>query len=532
MLLCDRTPGRRAGHPDFDAMGRQVGLEPFGGLAGGVGERDGLEVADAVFFRQVRGALEILRIERVVAGHVAARLRRRLAGPDEAVEIGRRDDVPAHRVEAARAQDPAQRLDEDAEARYHGPGPPEHALDEGDDRLAAIAQLRVADGLTVQIAQPQIRREMAMAQIVPEALRAGERRHHAEIDRHRHERVARDRQDLALHLHRALVAIVEQEAVAQGDALRLGERDVVDDIVLAAEGLLLVVAAQYLVIERLETGEQCYALQFRERPDQLAVVQDVLRDEGAPAADARMPAEQFSNLKHVAAVVREIVVQQRDHRIPAAEAEWRARSDSVVDAGGEDREIVADMAADFGRHDAEVALEAAGTRRLHEMEQRIDAALTEQAVGDRKCGKAVGPRPVDGLEGSLQVVRHDFPDTVDAARADDVEEARGEFGKSGADAAARDHRRAAAAKVKGELSHAVEVGLQPGQEHQVVARAACRIERPVPVLVVQAHVEVPRVDERADMQAVDRLHEVARAPLVTARAKVRTDNQRPPSYTW
>ena len=129
----------------------------------------------------------------------------------------------------------------------------------------------------------------------------------------------------------------------------------------------------------------------------------------------------------------------------------------------------------------------------------------------------VGRRSIDRLERSPQVVGDDVLHAVDAAGADDVEESGGELRERGADASARDDGGAAAAKEIRELAHAVEVRLQAGQEHQVVSRAARRIERPVPVLVVQAHVEVPRVDQGADVQAGDRLHEVARCAACRGR---------------
>src|SRR3979490_2080607 len=104
------------------------------------------------------------------------------------------------------------------------------------------------------------------------------------------------------------------------------------------------------------------------------------------------------------------------------------------------------MARDCGRDDAEPALEAAAAGRLHEVEERIDAVLREQSVVDLVVRDAGGGRSIDRLEGPAEVVRDDFSHGVDATRADDVEEAGGELGERGADAAPRDDGGAPAAE--------------------------------------------------------------------------------------
>jgi hypothetical protein len=239
--------------------------------------------------------------------------------------------------------------------------------------------------------------------------------------------------------------------------------------------------------------------------------------------------EQLGDGQHVRAVVGEIVVEEVDHRVPPPKAQERTGGDRVVDAGREAREVVARMAAHLGRDDAEAALEAAAAGSFHQVEQRIDAAPDKQSVVDRVGRDAVDRRAIDRLERSAQVIRHDVPHAVDAAGADDVEEPGGELGKRRANASASHDGGAAAAKEIRELAHAVEVGLESREEHQVVSRTACGIERSVPVLVVQAHVEVPLVDEGADMEAGNRLHEISRPPLVAAGAQVRADDQCPSS---
>src|SRR5262249_32006715 len=72
--------------------------EPLGRPTARVGQLDRVEIANAIGLQQVRRPLEVLRIERVVTGHVAASLGRGLARPDETMEVCRSDDVPAHRV--------------------------------------------------------------------------------------------------------------------------------------------------------------------------------------------------------------------------------------------------------------------------------------------------------------------------------------------------------------------------------------------------------------------------------------------------
>jgi hypothetical protein len=65
----------------------------------------------------------------------------------------------------------------------------------------------------------------------------------------------------------------------------------------------------------------------------------------------------------------------------------------------------------------------------------------------------------------------------------------------------------------GELSHPIEVRLQPRQKNEVIFFCLKGIEWAVPVLVVEANVESLGVYQRCDMQAANRLHDIARPPF-------------------
>jgi len=65
----------------------------------------------------------------------------------------------------------------------------------------------------------------------------------------------------------------------------------------------------------------------------------------------------------------------------------------------------------------------------------------------------------------------------------------------------------------GELSHPIEVRLQPRQKNKVIFFCLKGIEWAVPVLVVEANVESLGVYQRCDMQAANRLHDIARPPF-------------------
>ncbi len=154
------------------------------------------------------------------------------------------------------------------------------------------------------------------------------------------------------------------------------------------------------------------------------------------------------------------------------------------------------------------------------MHARADPVAGEVPVID-----AVGPnrgdrRAVDRLQAAGEKVGRDLRRALDAACADDVEELGREFRKEGADAAAGDNDRAASAEVKRKLPHPVEVDLQAGEEDQIVATIPGNVERPVPVLVVQADVEPVLADQRGDVQAADRLHDVTRPALVAPRPQM------------
>jgi hypothetical protein len=80
---------------------------------------------------------------------------------------------------------------------------------------------------------------------------------------------------------------------------------------------------------------------------------------------------------------------------------------------------------------------------------------------------------------------------------------------------------------RNELPHAVEIGLQAGQENKIVFFTLKGIERTMPVFMVQTDIETLGVNERSDMKAAYRLHNVAGSPLDMPRSKMRANDKRP-----
>ena len=165
------------------------------------------------------------------------------------MEVGGGDEAPADRVPRPGPEDPPEGLLHDAEPSDDPPRPPAHGFKEVDERRLVIGQSRIGDRLALEVAQPQVRRESARREIVPKRFRSRNRRDHAEISRHRHERMACDGLNLAAHVGGGLMARIEEIAVRDADAERLDEGDVLDDVV-AAEVLRLVLPAQQFAVER------------------------------------------------------------------------------------------------------------------------------------------------------------------------------------------------------------------------------------------------------------------------------------------
>src|SRR6185437_4600887 len=210
-----------------------VGSQPLDRAPRRVGQRNRLEISLSIFLRDVGRVFEILGIKHFVAGAITSLPARRGARPDEAVQIGGGNDVPVEGIKAARVQDPPQRLRQYTQATDDGPGTAEDPLNEANDRLRRVGEVAVTDGFAIEIAQAQIPGEMTGGKIAPETRGAGQRRHNAEIDRHRHRRILGDDAYLFFHRRSGLEPRIEEVTVTYADALGFGEGDVVDDVVPA-----------------------------------------------------------------------------------------------------------------------------------------------------------------------------------------------------------------------------------------------------------------------------------------------------------
>src|SRR5271157_33539 len=114
---------------------------------------------------------------------------------------------------------------------------------------------------------------------------------------------------------------------------------------------------------------------------------------------------------------------------------------------------------------------------------------------------------VDRLHTAGDKVGGDIGRALDAARANDVEELGRELRKQGANASSRDDDGAVAPEMKRQLPHPVEIDLQPGEKDEVVPAALGHIERSVPILMMEADIEIVLIDQRRNVQAADRLHD-------------------------
>lgn len=132
---------------------------------------------------------------------------------------------------------------------------------------------------------------------------------------------------------------------------------------------------------------------------------------------------------------------------------------------------------------------------------------------------------IDALKRIALKVDDDLSHAIYAARAYGIEKLCGELWEHCANAATRyDLCPGAPEKIR-ELSHAVEVRLQPCQENNVVFFGAVRIEGTMPVFMVKAHIETFGIDQGRDMETSYRLHDILGAALYTPRPKVRADDK-------
>ena len=73
----------------------------------------------------------------------------------------------------------------------------------------------------------QVRSQLPRREIVPEPFGASEGRHDTQIDRHRQRGMLANHADLAVHLLNRLQSRIEEIAIADADAVRLGESNIV-----------------------------------------------------------------------------------------------------------------------------------------------------------------------------------------------------------------------------------------------------------------------------------------------------------------
>ena len=69
-----------------------------------------------------------------------------------------------------------------------------------------------------------------------------------------------------------------------------------------------------------------------------------------------------------------------------------------------------------------------------------------------------------------------------------------------------------------------KIRLQPGQEGDRVTASVPRLERTMPILVMQCDVEPFGIDQRGDMQARQRLHKMFGAPFGSTRPQMRANH--------
>jgi len=159
------------------------------------------------------------------------------------------------------------------------------------------------------------------------------------------------------------------------------------------------------------------------------------------------------------------------------------------------------------------------------MRSWADSTFRKQAVVNQIVRNPVGWRAVDLPKRTAHEISNDFGNAIHATGTHSVEELRGKFRKESANTAASDDRCAVAPEIIGELAHTVEVRLQASQEDDVVPCRIVRVERTVPVFVVQLHIETLGVNQRSDVQTCDGLHHVLGPALVAARPQMGADNE-------
>ena len=125
-------------------------------------------------------------------------------------------------------------------------------------------------------------------------------------------------------------ARIEKIAVPDPDALRLSERNLIEDIVTSAQILLFVIPTKHFMIERFQPYKECHAFGLGQLLYQLAIMKGVLRHERSPTADSRMRTQQLCDPQHVNSIIRKVIVEEDDRRIPASKAENRAGGYSAV----------------------------------------------------------------------------------------------------------------------------------------------------------------------------------------------------------
>jgi len=147
------------------------------------------------------------------------------------------------------------------------------------------------------------------------------------------------------------------------------------------------------------------------------------------------------------------------------------------------------------------------------MDAGADSAPGKQAVVDCIERDMHRGRTVNGFKFAPFEIGDDLSHAVHPTGAYGIEKLRRELRKHRANAAAGDDFGPSPPEKIGELSHPIEVWLQPSQENEVILFCLKGIEGAMPVLVVQTDVESLRIDQRCDMQAAYRLHDIARPPF-------------------
>ena len=136
-------------------------------------------------------------------------------------------------------------------------------------------------------------------------------------------------------------------------------------------------------------------------------MQQILRDERAPATHAPMRAKQAGKLQHRLAVIGKIIVEKEYGGAPPSEAEDRAIRNRIVDGAHHSFMREACMLGTLGGDDAKIAAEAAAARRFDQMRRWADAALPEDRIVHFVGRDLIRGRPVYRLQYAQAIIRDD-----------------------------------------------------------------------------------------------------------------------------